>query len=210
MHERNFYAARPISTYGTSLGEDYLKFLSAHFRQVLVIDPDGPELKAQVQAIKDEYPDHESYNKYGASKVMEIFAAFTKGMHGGAGFILPVEENDTTSFKVPAGIAKELATIHGNGFPTWIVTCRKYKNSNELLLPYAFEIHQITDITEVEVPSTEKEGKETIRVFVTLSSQFPKAFHQLSIQETRERVYYWPDRKRMRPYFLEDAEPSAV
>ncbi len=210
MHEHEFYNACPISTYGTLLKVHYHEFLQTEFPAVNHNDPDGAEFKARVQAIKDKYPDHESYNKHGASETMQLFTDFVQGMHGGAGLIFPFLENGQLVFKVPAGIAKELATIHSNGFPTWIVTCTKHATDDERELSCIFTLHEITAITEVEVPSTEKEGKETVRVFVTRAGLFPKAFHQLTIQETRERVYYWPDRKRMRPYFLEDAEPAAV
>lgn len=198
MH--NFYAASPINTYGTVLGNDYLDFLRRRFRGK-IIDPNSSEVTSAVNAIKTKYPDRADYDRYGAKEVMDYFVQLTLSMRGGAGLALPMHKDGHVAFAIPAGVAKELATIHGNGYPTWIVTCMK-----QHIRPYAFDIGLVTSVIEEEVPSLRGSGKETLRTFTADSVQFP----QLTIQETRERVYCWPDRTRLRSYFLEDAEPSAT
>lgn len=200
---QNFYAARPINTYGTTFGEKYLSFLRG-FILANIVDPDAPEVTEAVNAIKAKYPVRADYDQFGAKEVMDYFAHLVLSVIGGAGLLLPVLEHGETLFRVPAGIAKELATIHANGHPTWIVTCTKQHDCATLFSYDIFTSHHISSITEIEVPSSERGGKETVRTFVTTDGLFPKSFHQLTIQETRERVYYWPDRTRLRPYFLEN------
>jgi hypothetical protein len=197
---RNFYAARPINTYGTPLGENYFDFLRNRFSGG-IIDPNSFEVRSDVEAIKAKYPVRADYDKFGAKEVMDYFTYLVLGMNGGAGLALPVLENDSVVFRLPAGVAKELAVIHGNGYPTWIVTCTKRHAKNEDICPHAFKLGRVTSITEEEVSSMTIGGKETLYIFATKYT----VFTQLTIQQTRERIYFWPDRTRMRPYFLEDA-----
>jgi hypothetical protein len=196
---RNFYAARPINTYDTPLGGNYLNFLRRYFPEK-IIDPNSSEVTSVVDAIKVKYPVREDYDKFGAKEVMDYFARLVLGVNGGAGLALPVLENNSVVFKLPAGVAKELAVIHDNGYPTWIVTCTKSQGSGECL-PYAFTPDVVTAVTKAEVPTLEGSGKEQLLTFATMHT----VFTQLTIQQTRERIYFWPDRTRMRPYFLEDA-----
>lgn len=197
---QKFYAARPISTYGTPLGEHYLAFLRTRFSGDIV-DPSAPEVERAVDAIKAKYPTQEDYDKFGGKEVMEYFAGLVLSMKGGAGLALPMEKDGKIVFAIPAGIAKELETIHNNGYPTWIVTCKKSHAASAHVCPHAFKVELVTGVSVVEVPSSERGGKETLRTFKTASGSFA----QLTIQETRERVYCWPDRTRFRPYFLDDA-----
>jgi hypothetical protein len=197
---RNFYAARPINTYDTPLGGNYLNFLRRYFPEK-IIDPNSSEVTSVVDAIKVKYPVREDYDKFGAKEVMDYFARLVLGVNGGAGLALPVLENNSVVFKLPAGVAKELAVIHGNGYPTWIVTCTKRHAKNEDICPHAFKLGRVTSITEEEVSSMTIGGKETLYIFATKYT----VFTQLTIQQTRECIYFWPDRTRMRPYFLDDA-----
>lgn len=197
---RNFYAARPISTYNTAVGESYLSFLRRRFPGKIV-DPAAPEVERAVDAIKAKYPTKEDYDRFGGKEVMDYFAGLVLSMAGGAGLALPIEKDGQVVFAIPAGIAKELETIHNNGYPTWIVTCTKWHTAHEHVSPHTFSVGLVTGVSVAEVPSSERGGKETLRTFKTAN----RSFEQLTIQETRERVYYWPDRTRMRPYFLDDA-----
>lgn len=195
----NFYAARPISTYGTAVGDSYLSFLRTRFRGK-IIDPAGSEIERAVDAIKAKYPTKEDYDQFGGKEVMDYFAGLVLSMTGGAGLALPMQKGDQIVFAIPAGIAKELVTIHNNGYPTWIVTCTKWHAAHEHVSPHTFTLELVTGVSVVEVPSSERGGKETLRTFKTAN----RSFDQLTIQETRERVYCWPDRTRFRPYFLDD------
>ena len=197
---KKFYAARPISTYGTALGENYLAFLRTRFSES-IIDPAAPEVERAVDAIKAKYHTQADYDQFGGKEVMEYFAGLVLSMRGGAGLALPMHKDGQVVFAIPAGIAKELVTIHNNGYSTWIVTCTKSHAVNEHVCPHTFKIDLVTGVSVVEVPSTERGGKETLRTFKTSNGSFA----QLTIQETRERVYCWPDRTRFSPYFLDDA-----
>ncbi len=195
---RNFYAARPINTYGEIPGTQYLSFLQTRFGGK-IIDPNSVEVTQAVDAIKAKYPAQKDYDQFGANEVMDYFAGLVLGVGGGAGLALPMKENGEVVFRLPAGIAKELATIHGNGYPTWIVTCTK-QQGEAVHVPYKFTLDVVTGVAKEEV-SSEKGAKEQLLTFATKHTPFP----QLTIQQTRERIYFWPDRASIRPYFLEDA-----
>lgn len=213
MHEREFYAAHPINTYGTPLEREYLQYLCTAFPGTLIIDPNSESVARDVERITHQHSrdpltgefSEALYNSVGAKKVMDYFVQLVESVDGGAGLALPMESTSSTfTYMLPAGIAKELRTIDMLGHPTWIVTCTIEADM------FCFKNFAITHVRVNEehtdsVSLSQNQGvREKMYDFVTEGGH---AFGQLSIQETRERIYAkrtdgsW-DRKKLHPYML--------
>ncbi len=201
MVKRSLYGAYPINTYGTPVGIAYHAFLSDAFPAMEVVDPNGAAIKAAVEKIKAKYPDPATYDKVGAREVMDYFVHLVQAADEGVGLALPMKTRDgATIYCLPAGIAKELGTIHANKKPIWVALGTNRSNSTKINSsrdPYFF-LHKITAITPF------RQAESDLLMF----SCDGAAFSSLTIDETRGRIYTkkddgsW-DRDNLQPYFLD-------
>ena len=210
---QRFYAAHPINTYGTPLEREYLEYLCTTFPDTLIVDPNSESVTRAVDQIKEQDSrdpltgqfSEGLYNSVGAKVVIEYFVALVEGVDGGAGLALPTTSaSSTVTYMLPAGIAKELRTIDKLGHPTWVVTCSMERGM------LCFNNFAITHVCVNEARTTSisqaLKGGEREEMFDFVMDD-GRSFGQLSIQETRERIYTkctdgsW-DRKKLQHYVL--------
>lgn len=138
---------------------------------------------------------------------MEYFTALVRvHAHAGVGLALPsTVTGGVETYVLPAGIAKELLTIHENRHPIWVTVAMNCEQVGFRVFP----IKDVRlDLQRCDPPfPVGKEGKrEEVFSFVATDNT---VFRQLTIKQTRERIYMSlpdgsPDRKNLKPFFLTD------
>ena len=135
---------------------------------------------------------------------MEYFTALVRvHAHAGAGLALPSTASaHASTYVLPAGIAKELLTIHENRHPIWVViaTCALDVRFEEFLIK---DVH--LDLSPPDSPAAKDKEAKREEVF-TFVAEDGSVFRQLTIKQTRERIYMSlpdgsPDRKNLKPFF---------